>query len=382
VPPPVWGSVEICINEIAHRIAKHHKVTVVSREHSRFKPITHSGNLTIIRVASGSRKRYLHAVLKAIKGKQFDLIQVDNRPRYAAAIKRLMPDTPVSLFMHSLVFATPPEASVKASALRLSKADLIIVNSDSLNSQIAQLFPKQKHKVTTVLLGADLKRFRPPTPQETASIKKKYKVKDGFNVLFVGRVIPKKGLPVLINAVHKARHSLPNLRLIVAGGEQRKGYIASLKQQAKRLKVPTLFLGKIPHHKLHSIYWLGDCFVCPSQKHEPFGLVNVEAMGCAVPVIASANGGIKEIIKDGHNGMLVNSYHRAKEFAHKIVTLAQNKSLAQGLAEQARTDALRRFNWNVVAKSLLKVYQQHHLPEGGRPVAQIYSQQMGKNKRN
>jgi spore coat protein SA len=80
--------------------------------------------------------------------------------------------------------------------------------------------------------------------------------------------------------------------------------------------------------------------------------------------------------------MLVNSYHRAKEFAHKIVTLAQNKSLAQGLAEQARTDALRRFNWNVVAKSLLKVYQQHHLPEGGRPVAQIYSQQMGKNKRN
>jgi spore coat protein SA len=209
VPPPVWGSVEICINEIAHRIAKHHKVTVISREHSRFKPITRSGNLTIIRVASGSRKRYLHAVLKAIKGKQFDLIQVDNRPRYAAAIKRLMPDTPVSLFMHSLVFATPPEASVKASALRLSKADLIIANSDSLNSQITQLFPKQKHKVTTVLLGADLKRFRPPTPQETASIKKKYKVKDGFNVLFVGRVIPKKGLPVLINAVHKARYSLP-----------------------------------------------------------------------------------------------------------------------------------------------------------------------------
>ncbi|SEC64067.1 glycosyltransferase family 4 protein [Paenibacillus sp. GP183] len=359
VPPPVWGSVEICINEIAHRIAKHHKVTVISREHSRFKPITQSGNLTILRVASGSRQRYLNAVLQTLEGKQFDLIQVDNRPRYAAAIKRLFPDTPVSLFMHSLVFATPPEASVKSSAICLSKVDLIIANSDSLKSQIARLFPSQSHKVTTVLLGADLNRFRPPTPLERSSMKRKYKVEDGFNVLFVGRVIPKKGLPVLIRAVHQARRSLPDIRLIVAGGEQRKGYIASLKQQAKRLKVPALFLGKIHHHKLHSIYWLGDCFVCPSQKHEPFGLVNVEAMGSAVPVIASANGGIKEIIRDGENGMLVSTYHRAKEFAHKIESLAQNESLAKRLAMQARSDALLRFNWNVVANSLLKVYQQH-----------------------
>jgi spore coat protein SA len=357
VPPAVWGSVEICIHEVAQRIAKQHRVTVISREHPKFKRMTRSGNLTIIRVATGSRKRYLASVLKAIRGKHFDLIQVDNRPRYAAAIKQLFPATPVSLFMHSLVFATPPEASIISTAACLSKVDMIIANSNSLKTEIARLFPNQSYKVRTVLLGADLRRFRPPTKQEILHMKRKYRVTDGFNVLFVGRLIPKKGVPLLIKAVHQVRCSIPGARLLVAGGEQKKGYMDQLKREAARLQVPAIFLGKIPHQRLHSIYWLGDCFVCPSQKHEPFGLVNVEAMGSGVPVIASANGGIKEIIRSGHNGLLVRSYHSPSPFAEKIVQLAKNKKAAQTLAEQARKDALRKFNWYVVARSLLNIYK-------------------------
>lgn len=335
-----------------------HQVTVISRQHPRYSHISRRGQLTIIRVPTGSSHTYLKEVLKATKGKTFDWIQVDNRPQYAAVIKRHFPKTPVSLFLHSLTFVKPPYASVRRCSKHLNKVDCIITNSSSLAEELTRLYPKQRDQLHKIYLGTELARFCPKSEKARRRLRRKYRVSNnGFQILYVGRLIHRKGIPTLIHAVHLARKSIPGLKLLIAGGEQGKGFKALLKRKANTLGVPTKFLGNIPHRKIHEVYGLANCFVCPSQKHEAFGLVNVEAMASGLPVIASDIGGIKEVIQHEHNGVLIKEFRDPRAFARSIVAVAERKEWAEGLAKQARSDVKKQFSWQATAQSLADFYR-------------------------
>ncbi|NOU75240.1 glycosyltransferase [Paenibacillus sp. LMG 31458] len=358
VPPILGGSVEISIHSIARELAKKHQVTVISRHHPRYSSISRRGQLTIIRVPTGSSRTYLKEVLKATKGKRFDWIQVDNRPHYAAVIKRHFPKTPVSLFLHSLTFVKPPYASIRRCSEQLNKVDWIVANSSSLAQELSRLYPKQRNQLHKIYLGTDVARFSPISEKARRRLRRKYRVSSkGFQILYVGRLIKRKGIPHLIRAVHLARKSIPGMKLLIAGGEQGKGFKALLKRKANTLGVPTKFLGNIPHRKIHEIYGLANCFVCPSQKHEAFGLVNVEAMASGLPVIASNIGGIKEVIQHEHNGVLIEEFHDPRAFARSIVAVAERKEWAEGLAKQARQDVIKQFSWQATAQSLADFYR-------------------------
>ncbi|MFD0696060.1 glycosyltransferase family 4 protein [Paenibacillus sp. GCM10027628] len=355
VPPVLGGSVEICIYSIARQLAKRHQVTVISRRHSAYRHLTRQGPLTIIRVPTGKKSTYLKAVLSAVKKKSFDWIQVDNRPQYAAAMKKHFPHTPVSLFLHSLTFVKPPYASQGATSRCLTNVDWIIANSSSLTRELSALFPKKRRKIHTIHLGTDISRFRPVSAATKARWRKKYRLSRGFYVLYAGRLIQRKGIPLLIKAVYLARKKVPDIKLLIAGGG-RKGFTSSLRKRAARLGVTTRFLGNIAHRRIHKVYGLADCFVCPSQGHEAFGLVNVEAMASGLPVIASANGGIKEVIRTGRNGILIKAYRSPRPFAESIVAVARRNAWASALAKQARKDAVKQFSWQATARSLADFY--------------------------
>lgn len=356
VPPIIAGSVEICIYALARQLAKHHQVTIISRSHPKLQPISRHHQLTIIRVASGKSGSYLQSVLKALRRNSYDLIQVDNRPQMAARIKSHFPHTPVTLFLHSLTFVTPPRIALSSVADCFQPLDLIVVNSSSLQSELAARFPSHQQKIRIAMLGVNPGRFRVPSAKTKKTIRRSYRLDGSFNVLFVGRLIPRKGIEVLIDAVRLLRQSVPNARLIIAGGSPMKRYIQKLKGYAAKKRVPTTFLGYVPHRKLHQIYWLGDCFICPSQQHEAFGLVNIEAMASGVPVIASAIGGIKEIIKHEHNGLLVQSFHQPEEFANGMRKLLEKPHFAANLAAAARVHVLRQFSWEQSASRLNEIY--------------------------
>jgi len=351
-PVPGGGSVEICMLEIAKKLSREHHVTIISRNKAHSKSISHLGNnLTIVRVPSGSNTHYISSVLRYMKGLHFDLIQVDNRPYYMARIKAAFPHTPISLFLHSLTFV--PRTKSIAACLR--KADLIITNSSSLKQNLSERFPDSRQKIRTVHLGVDISRFEPASLKERTDTKQVYKLGRSFIILFVGRVIPSKGVPLLIRAVKKVGEQISNTKLIIAG-KGSKSYIAKLKGQASRLQVPVMFLGSIPHTKIHRIYRLADCFICPSQKHEAFGLVNVEAMASGIPVIASNIGGIKEIVAHGDNGYLVKNYTNDSSFAHFIGKIAKSQQLRERLGNNARQTVKRKFRWDYTATKLSVIY--------------------------
>lgn len=359
IPVPGSGSVEICILSIARQLAKHHKVTILSRKASKLGPISHIGNLKIVRVPAGSGKTYISSVLHYMSGKHYDFIQVDNRPHYMAKVKHAHPKTPVSLFLHSLTFV-PKTSSVAAS---LRKADLIIANSTSLRNNLSGRFPSTKHKIRTVYLGVDTARFNPSSREIRKLSRKKYHLGDSFVIVFAGRVIPRKGVPVLIKAAHMVRSKVRGARLVIAGRGSA-SYIHKLKSQARSLNVPATFVGKVPHAKIHRVYQMADCFVCPSQKHESFGLVNVEAMSAGVPVVASKIGGIKEIISHGSNGYLVGNYKSPARFSHYITKIASHKEWAKKISRAGRQTVLRRFSWSQTAHNLASIYTKYKVNHG------------------
>ncbi|MCD9022772.1 glycosyltransferase family 4 protein [Cohnella silvisoli] len=348
VPPILGGSVEICILAIAKKLARSHRVTVVSRAHSRYPRHSVIDGVHIYRVPSGSPMKYLSHVKSFIKGKRFDVIQIDNRPRFVGPLKQLFKGTPVSLFLHSLTFVGAPFTSRATAAKDLAKADIIIANSSSLKQQLSARFPRISGRIRKVWLGVDTNRFSPSRAN---------KPNKAFKVLFTGRLIPRKGVPVLLKAVKQAQSkTVRPIHVVIAGGSTRSGYMESMRALARKLHVNTRFLGTVPHSRIHKVYRQADVFVCPSQQHEAFGLVNVEAMSSGLPVIASSNGGIKEIVRHNKNGILVKDYRKPQAFANAIVRLMNNKNLRNSMKRQARKDCLAKFSWSASAQRLSGVY--------------------------
>ncbi|WP_025689292.1 glycosyltransferase family 4 protein, partial [Paenibacillus zanthoxyli] len=175
-----------------------------------------------------------------------------------------------------------------------------------------------------------------------------------FTVLFVGRLIPRKGVHVLMRAAAMLERRLP-VHLVVAG-TGKPAYVRRLKLLARRLRLSVSFIGSVPHEEIHRIYQIADCLVCPSQRHESFGLVNVEAMAAGLPVIASNNGGIREIISPGRGGFLVDRYREAASFARMMLPLARSPKRAAAIGMQGRQDALQAFDWARTADRLELLY--------------------------
>ncbi|WP_211747482.1 glycosyltransferase family 4 protein [Paenibacillus sp. Marseille-Q4541] len=356
-PLPGSGSVEICILAIAEQLSHTHQVTVISplfphlEEETQWNP-----QLLIKRVEGKLPSEYSKAVIEVISQlkQSIDIIQVDNRPRYMSKIKRAFPSIPVVLFLHSLTFV--PQNSHIAACLQ--KADFIVTNSKSLEQVVLKRFPLGAEKVIHITLGVDYSRFRPLEAAEKRTYYDHFQIReDQFHILYVGRLIPQKGIPVLIRAIHLLRPEIKaKAHLLIAGKAKNRTYTTALKKLARKLHVSVTFLGEIPHEKIHTLYPLAHCMVCPSQKHEAFGLVNIEAMSCGIPVITSKNGGMKEIVNDGHNGFLVSNYKNARGFASPLSKLLVSPELSQMMGNNGRKTVQERYTWQVTAQKLEEAY--------------------------
>ncbi|AIQ10862.1 glycosyltransferase family 4 protein [Paenibacillus durus] len=349
-PLPGSGSVEICIWETARLLARRHSTTVISRRMPGLPGLEEREGVRLIRLPADTPGLYLAETLDALREEPYELIQVDNRPHLAAAVKRAFPHIPVVLFLHSLTFV-PSDPKV---ALSLGHADLIAVNSQSLRGRLDRRFTSARLPVAVVPLGADLSRFTPLPDDQRKLLRREYGLPRRFTVLFVGRLIPRKGVPILMRAAAMLNRRLP-VHLVIAG-TGKPAYMRKLNQLARRLRLSVSFIGGVPHEEIHRMYQIADCLVCPSQRHESFGLVNVEAMAAGLPVIASNNGGIREIISSGRNGFLVERYREAASFARMMLPLARSPKRAAAIGMQGRRDAFQTFDWARTADRLELLY--------------------------
>lgn len=170
-------------------------------------------------------------------------------------------------------------------------------------------------------------------------------------VLAIGRHVPQKGFDVLLRALADLRDRGQPCDLILAGDGPEHPALRALADDLRLTKV--LFVGRVDHARAMSLFAGCTVFVLPS-RHEPFGIVNLEAMAHARPIVASRVGGVPEIVADDENGLLVPPGD-SPALADALGRLLADEGLRQRLGHAGRERAAG-FTWPTIAGEYLEVY--------------------------
>lgn len=227
----------------------------------------------------------------------------------------------------------------------LKVTDKIVAVSESIRKDIIKYDGIDSSKILVIPNGIDTERFKPKG--NFADIRKEFSIKESDIVVgFVGRVVPAKGLEYLIDALPFLKKEFKNIKLLITGEGST---MERLKKKAKENNVhdSIIFTGK--RRDIPDILSCTDIFVMPSVAE---GLPNalLEAMAMGKPIVATEVGGIPEVIKNGHSGLLVPP-RNPEALATAIKDLISNDQLAAKMGQVARHIVLDNFSiWSIAQK--------------------------------
>jgi starch synthase len=247
-------------------------------------------------------------------------------------------------------------------------ADAVIAVSSGTKEDILRAYPVDPEKIHVIYNGIDLQQY-----QRTSDISalKNHGVDPAVPyVLFVGRITRQKGVTHLVDAI---RYLPPNIQVVLCAGAPDTPEIAQelqLKVQEARAYNPRVIWIDKMLSKLEAIqfYSHATVFCCPS-VYEPFGIINLEAMACQAAVVASATGGIKEVVVDGETGYLVpfdqdpvTSFPRdpdkfSRDLAAKLNDLLDDPAKCRRFGQAGRKRAEEKFSWTSIADQTIALYQ-------------------------
>jgi phosphatidylinositol alpha-mannosyltransferase len=196
--------------------------------------------------------------------------------------------------------------------------------------------------------GVDVARFHPDVPPRPELL-------DGrLNVLFVGRLDPRKGLPVLLDAFPAVRRRVPEARLLVVGDSFLRPWLE--RRVAVRDREHVRFAGAVPPGELPGWYASAHVVVSPALKNESFGIVLLEAMASGKPVVASDIPGYHSVIEHPEDGVLVPPGNTGA-LAEALASLLRDPARRLALAARGRARA-EEFSWSSVAERLETYYRE------------------------
>jgi glycosyltransferase involved in cell wall biosynthesis len=239
------------------------------------------------------------------------------------------------------------------------EADRIVAECPQDRADLMRAYGADASRLSMVPCGVDLQQFRPGSKQEAR--RALGLDPDEFIVLQLGRMVPRKGVDNVIQAMAHLDHGRP-LRLLVVGGnsadpdDASTPEIARLRQFAYRCGVAeaVTFVGQRQRDALRNYYLAADVFVS-TPWYEPFGITPLEAMACGTPVIGSDVGGIRYSVADGVTGYLVPP-REPIVLAQRLEHLRANPALASAMGRAGVHRVRSRFTWERVASDLLDVY--------------------------
>ena len=230
------------------------------------------------------------------------------------------------------------------------KASLVVTVSQYSAQKIVELYGVSKKKIRIVPNGVDLKKFKPHNNCEDFKLKIR-----GMNkhvILFVGNLIPRKGLHILIEAAKILTKEYRETKFVIVGEGPLKNNLLSYTQKLG-ISDKFEFYGSVPEAMLPDFYNCADVFVSPSLQ-EGQGITLLEAQATAKPVIAFNVSAINEVITHKVTGLLVQP--GSFELANAISDLLSNKSLREKMGNSGREFVEKKFSWDLCAQKMSKVY--------------------------
>ena len=214
-------------------------------------------------------------------------------------------------------------------------------------------------RISVVPAGLDCERFKPAEKNEQVAEKLGIS-KDLIRILFVGRLVPEKGIFDLLNAFSMVLRNVQNVELLIVGSGSSSMQI-QISQLVENLKIggKVKFLGSIEYSNMPQIHNLADVFCLPSIPTktwaEQFGYSMVEAMACGKPVVSTSTGSIPEVVKDRATGILVKP-NDPRGLESALEELILNKQERDAFGRNAREWVLQKFEANKVAGQLANIY--------------------------
>jgi starch synthase len=239
----------------------------------------------------------------------------------------------------------------------IRSATAVIAVSNGMKSDILVTYPEvPPDRVHVIHNGIDASLYRPDPGRE---VLERYGIDPGRpSVVFVGRVTRQKGLPVLLRAAQRLDAAA---QLVLCAGQ---ADTAELQDEVtvlvERLRAGRdgviLIPGMLAKTEVIQILSNATVFVCPSE-YEPLGIVNLEAMACGCAVVASAVGGIPEVVADGVTGLLVPPGDEAS-LAEAVNAVIREPGRATALGARGRERAVAEFSWDRIAGETAGLYAQ------------------------
>jgi len=236
-------------------------------------------------------------------------------------------------------------------------AKFAVVSLDhAAHCRLAARFQRRWQDVVEVPNGVDIELFRPGL--DGRPVRQRHAIpEDAGVILFVGmldRAHHYRRVDVLMEAARRLEKEEVHVVLVGSGDR-----MAFYRELAGRLGLGSRchFLGCVPHHLLPEVYAAADLVVLPAHLQESFGLVLLEAMACGRPVVASDLPGVRSLVSDREDGLLVRPGD-AQDLADKIGALVEDQARRRTMGERGRAKAEELYAWPVILPRLVQVYEQ------------------------
>ncbi|MDQ5853340.1 MAG: glycogen synthase [Chloroflexota bacterium] len=250
----------------------------------------------------------------------------------------------------------------------IEDADAVIAVSQETRADVLKFFSVAPEKVHVIHNGIDLAEYR-ATPSVDALVKRGVDPEKPF-VLFVGRITRQKGIIHLVNAIP---HIDPSLQVVLCAGAPDTPEIG--REMTERVSEITAerpgviwIQEMLPRPEVIQFYSHAAVFCCPS-VYEPFGIINLEAMACETAVVASAVGGIPEVVVPDETGLLVplrlkegtfdpvDANQFSQDLAAAINKVALNRELRETFGRNGRKRVEDHFSWTAIAHKTHDLYR-------------------------
>jgi glycosyltransferase involved in cell wall biosynthesis len=379
-PPLFLGGVERRILETSKRLLAEIETTVYSGTKAGFRESTFVDGAKVIPCASTDRvfpldnwtfNRTLSKMTGSIKADVYESHTVSGYG-FQKALKRQGVRVPFITTVHGVLADEYAQARLRGGLSTRTKAanffmkklsvieeesardaTLIVTISKYSRRKIIELYGVDPEKIRVVPNGVDPERFKPAVGGG-----EKFRERIGAGnrqiVLFVGRLIPRKGMSYLVEAAKQVVKERSETLFVIVGSGPLKSHLTYDLEKAK-LTRNFLFLGDVSEADLPLIYSCADVFAFPSIQ-EGQGIVLLEAQASAKPVVAFKLSGITEAVVDMETGVLVEP--DVCKLAGAVLKLLSDVSLREKMGAAGRERILRELTWDICAQKMLGVYRE------------------------
>jgi len=230
-------------------------------------------------------------------------------------------------------------------------AERVLSLSTFAAEQAMRLYGVPPGKIAVLPLAVDDAELQ--TDADLGAFRGLFGAPDGKLVAFAGRLEAAKGIQVMVDSLPHVLTVCPDTRVVIAG-EGPLGRQLADRVRELGLDSAVTFAGRLGGKVLTTLLRASSVYVIPSLV-EASGLGALEAMLCGVPVVAAASGGLRELVRDGENGLLVPAGD-PKALAAAVVRVLYDRELAQGLADRAREEVIAEHLWPDRAGAFLSAY--------------------------